>query len=51
MVKVVSWNTNARRHAILKLLEMDADVALLQEVTVNGWKRLAVLATGRCNTL
>ncbi|MCY3692374.1 MAG: endonuclease/exonuclease/phosphatase family protein [Chloroflexota bacterium] len=46
MVKVVSWNTNARRDAIQKLLEMDADVALLQEVTVNGWKRLAGVGNG-----
>ncbi|MYC07412.1 MAG: hypothetical protein F4X57_09620 [Chloroflexi bacterium] len=31
MIKVVSWNINRRHAAWKKLLEMDADVALLQE--------------------
>lgn len=31
MIKVVSWNTGFRRRPWLELLEMDADIALLQE--------------------
>lgn len=46
MVKVVSWNVNTSRQALEQLVEMGADVALLQEVTVNGWKRLASAGNG-----
>ena len=41
MVKVVSWNVNTRLTALDELVCMDADVALLQEVPVNGWRLLA----------
>ena len=41
MVKVVSWNINTQLTALDELARMDADVALLQEVPVNGWRQLA----------
>ena len=41
MVKVVSWNVNTWLTALDELVCMDADVALLQEVPVNGWRLLA----------
>lgn len=41
MVKVVSWNVNTRLTALDELVCMDADVALLQKVPVNGWRQLA----------
>ena len=46
MVKVVCWNTGARRQAIQELQDMGADMALLQEVTVAGWRRLAKVGNG-----
>ena len=36
MVKIVSWNINKSRVAVRELLEMDADVALLQEAGVGA---------------
>ncbi len=33
MIKVVCWNIDRRHQAVRELLEMDADVALLQEVS------------------
>ena len=46
MVRVVSWNVNTRRQTLQELVKMGADVALLQEVTVNGWKQLAGVGNG-----
>ena len=39
-IKVVSWNIARRPACIDKLLEMGADLALLQEASVNTWKDL-----------
>ena len=46
MVKVVNWNVNRSQQALEELLEMDADVALLQEVHVGGWEWLASAGNG-----
>ncbi len=46
MVKVVCWNIGRRRAALGELVEMGADVALLQEVGVGGWKWLAEVGNG-----
>ena len=43
MVRVVVWNINGTQRALRELLTMDADVALLQEVSVGGWEWLAGL--------
>ena len=40
MVKIVVWNANCRQQALEQLVEMDADVALLQEVYASGWEWL-----------
>ena len=41
MVRIVSWNINATLDPLDELMAMDADVALLQEVPVGGWRRLS----------
>lgn len=46
MVRVVVWNINRSEQALEELLSMDADVALLQEVHVGGWERLARVGNG-----
>lgn len=46
MVKVVSWNIDRSTVALRELVEMDADVALLQEVHVGGWEWLASIDNG-----
>ena len=46
MVKVVSWNIGTRRAGLRELVQMDADVALLQEVGAGGWKWLSSIGNG-----
>ena len=41
IIKVVSWNTGFRTQPWRQLLEMDADVALLQETCTRRTKRYA----------
>ena len=41
MVRIVSWNVNATLAPLDELMDMEADVALLQEVPVGGWRKLA----------
>ena len=40
MIKVVNWNIARRIQAVEELLDMDADVALLQEVGVSALETL-----------
>ena len=46
MIKIVNWNIARRRAPLQELVEMDADVALLQEVGIGGWKWLAGAGNG-----
>ena len=46
MLRVVSWNIARRLRAAEELLDMDADVALLQEVGVGALERLATAGGG-----
>lgn len=46
MVNVVVWNINRNQRALEQLLDMDADLALLQEVHVGGWEWLAERGAG-----
>ena len=39
-IRVVSWSIGRRQACVDQLIEMGADVALLQEATVNIWRRL-----------
>ena len=43
MVRMVSWNINATLAPLDDLMDMEVDVALLQEVPVGGWRKLAEL--------
>ena len=46
MVRVVVWNINRSQRALEELMNMAADVTLLQEVHVGGWKWLARVGNG-----
>ena len=46
MVRVVVWNINHSQRALEELTNMEADVALLQEVHVGGWEWLARVGNG-----
>ena len=46
MIRIVSWNINTRRAAWDRLLRMDADVALLQEVGNGRAKEVTDVYTG-----
>lgn len=46
MVRVVVWNINRSQQALEELTNMEADVALLQEVHVRGWECLARVGNG-----
>ena len=39
-IRVVSWSIGRRQACVDQPIEMGADVALLQEATVNIWRRL-----------
>ena len=41
MLRIVNWNIGYRLAPLDDLLKMDADVALLQEVPVGGWRKLS----------
>ena len=46
MIRIVNWNVGRRRAPLQELVKMDADVALLQEVGIGGWKWLAAAGNG-----
>ena len=46
MIKVVNWNIGRTQRPLNELLDMDADIALLQEVHPGGWKWLSTVKDG-----
>ena len=46
VISIVNWNIGRRRAPLQELVKMDADVALLQEVGIGGWKWLAAAGNG-----